>query len=68
MELAHRIASGPPIALKLIKLQTYKGLEMSLETALEMAADGEASALFTRDHIEAVSAFLEKRNPKFTGE
>jgi enoyl-CoA hydratase/carnithine racemase len=41
---------------------------MSLETALEMAADGEASALFTCDHIEAVSAFLEKRNPKFTGE
>ena len=68
MELARRIASGPPVALKLIKLQTYKGLEMSLETALELAADGEAIGLFTSDHIEAVSAFLEKREPKFTGE
>lgn len=68
MSLARKIAGGPPVAMKLIKLQTYKGLELSLETALELAADGEAIGLFTRDHIEAVSAFLEKREPEFTGE
>jgi len=67
MELAHRIAKGPPAALKLIKLQTHKGLEMSLETALELAADGEVICLSTQDHIEAVAAFLEKREPVFTG-
>jgi len=68
MELACKIASGAPAALRLIKMQTYKGLEMSLESALELAADGEAISLSTRDHIEAISAFLEKREPKFTGE
>lgn len=67
MELAHKIAKGAPAAIKLIKLQTYKGLEMSLETALELAADGEVICLSTQDHIEAVAAFLEKREPVFTG-
>lgn len=67
MELARRIAQGPPTAMKLIKLQTYKGLEIGLETALELAADGEVLCLTTQDHIEAVAAFLEKREPVFTG-
>jgi enoyl-CoA hydratase/carnithine racemase len=40
---------------------------MSLETALELAADGEVICLSTQDHIEAVAAFLEKREPVFTG-
>ena len=68
MELARKIARGAPATLKLIKLQTYKGLEMNLESALELAADGEAICLDTRDHIEAISSFLEKRDPIFTGE
>ena len=40
---------------------------MSLETALESAADGEAITLSTEDHIEAVAAFLENREPVFKG-
>lgn len=68
MELAHKIARGAPASLRMIKLQTYKGLDMSLENALELAADGEAMSLFTRDHIEAISAFLQKREPNFTDE
>lgn len=67
MELARKIAKGPPIAIRLMKMQTYKGLEMGLETALELAADGEIMCMFTQDHVEAVSAFLEKREPVFKG-
>jgi len=67
MDLARKIAKGPPIAMRLLKLQTYKGLEMSLETALESAADGEAITLSTEDHIEAVAAFLERREAVFKG-
>jgi enoyl-CoA hydratase/carnithine racemase len=67
MELARKIANKPPVTIKLLKLQTYKGLEMSLETALEFAADGEAMCASTQDHIEAVAAFLEKRTPEFKG-
>ena len=67
MALARKIADGPPIAIKLIKMQTYQGLGMSFEAALEMAADGEAMTLVTEDHLEAVTAFLEKRKPVFRG-
>ena len=67
MALARKIAEGPPAAIRLMKMQTYKGLEIGLDSALELAADGEALMMTTDDHIEAVSAWLEKRKPKFTG-
>jgi len=67
MALARKLAKGPPISLRLLKMQTYKGLEMSLEAALELAADGEAMTLKTEDHKEALAAFSEKREPLFKG-
>jgi len=67
MALARKIAEGPAISIKLIKMQTYQGLGMSFDAALEMAADGEAMTLLTEDHQEAVAAFLEKRKPVFKG-
>ena len=67
MALARTIAQGPPVAIRLMKLHVYRGLEIGLNTALELAADGEAMMMATQDHIEGVSAMLEKRQPKFTG-
>lgn len=65
MKLAGQIASGPPIALRLAKMQLYRGLEMDLGTALEMAAACETITLTSEDHREGVNAFLEKRNAVF---
>jgi len=67
MALAQKLAKQPPISLRLLKMQTYRGLEMSLEAALELAADGEAMTLKTEDHREALTAFFEKREPRFKG-
>ena len=67
MALARSIVDGPPIAIKLIKMQTYQGIGMSFDAALELAADGEVMTLITDDHHEAVNAFLEKRKPVFRG-
>ena len=67
MELARKIAKGPPIAIQLSKMQAYKALEVDLETALEMAAACQALALATEDHREGVTAFLEKREAQFKG-
>lgn len=67
MSLARQIASGPPIAIRLMKLQVYKGLEMDLETALQMAAACEAITITSADLKEGVTAFREKRPPKFRG-
>ena len=65
MEMAERIAAGPPIAIRLSKLMLYKGLEFDLDTAMKMAAAGETITLTSRDHIEGVAAFREKRDAQY---
>jgi len=65
MELARRIAAGPPIAIRLSKLMLYKGLEFDLETAMKMAAAGETITLTSQDHVEGVAAFRQKRMAEY---
>ncbi len=65
MEMAERIAAGPPIAIRLSKLMLYKGLEFDLETAMKMAAAGETITLTSQDHVEGVAAFREKRDAQY---
>jgi enoyl-CoA hydratase/carnithine racemase len=67
MALAAKIASGPPIAIKLTKMLIYKGLHMEFQTALQMAAACETITLTSEDRNEGVRAFLEKRKPEFKG-
>jgi enoyl-CoA hydratase len=51
----------------LSKLQLYKGLEMDLETAMQMAAACETITLTSEDHQEGVAAFREKRPADYKG-
>lgn len=67
MALARKIADGPPIAIRLMKFQAYKGLEMDFDTALQVAAASETITLSSEDHREGVAAFREKRKAKFQG-
>ena len=67
MALAHKIANGPPLAMRMMKLQVYKGLGMDVETALQMIAACETITLSSEDHKEGVTAFREKRQAKFQG-
>jgi enoyl-CoA hydratase/carnithine racemase len=67
MALARRIADGPPIALRLSKLQLYKGLEMDLESAMKVAAACETITLTPEDHKVGGAAFREKRKPQYKG-
>jgi enoyl-CoA hydratase/carnithine racemase len=67
MELARKIASGPPISLRLMKQLLYKGLEVDLETAMLMAATGSSITLTSEDHREGIAAFREKRVAEFKG-
>ena len=68
ISLAQKIAGGPPIAIRLMKRQAYKGLGTDLETALDEAATCEAITLASRDHKEGIEAFREKRTPIFKGD
>jgi len=64
---AERLAAGPPIALA----QTKRLLNQSLSVTLEQALDDEGAAqtvnISTADTAEAMAAFLDKRDPRFTG-
>ena len=67
MELAHRLAAKPPLALR----QTCRLLKLAQRTELpdflELCASAQAVAHHTSDHLESVNAFLDKRKGVFTG-
>ena len=67
MEMARKIASGPPVAIRLSKLMLYKGLEFDLDTALKMAAAAETITLTSHDHEEGIQAMRESRKPNYEG-
>ena len=64
--LAKRIAVNPGHALRMTKRLMREAQQVKLDTLLEMSAGMQALAHGTADHIEAVTAFLEKRAPRFT--
>jgi enoyl-CoA hydratase/carnithine racemase len=66
-ELAAEIATRPPIALRLGKLLMQRTASMEFETALEMGAMGTTITETSADFREAVTAFLDKREPRFRG-
>lgn len=66
-DLAGRIAAGPPISLRLMKLMLYKGEQTDLDMIMQMAAVGSSITLASEDHAEGVAAMREKRVPSFVG-
>ncbi len=66
-ELAVKLANGPPLAIARSKGMIYEGLEMGLERAMEDIMEAWVTLSRTEDHREALSAFLEKREPVFRG-
>lgn len=66
-DIAQRMASSAPLALKYAKEAVGKGLEMSLEQGLRLEADLYLLLQTTWDRTEGVTAFRQKRPPKFKG-
>jgi 2-(1,2-epoxy-1,2-dihydrophenyl)acetyl-CoA isomerase len=65
-EWTARLAKGPR-SMGWIKRQIGRGMEQSFEEILELEAYGQEFAAGTDDAKEAITAFLEKREPRFTG-
>lgn len=67
-ELALQIAAKPPLAVRLTKRMMKIAQRSELADFLDLCACFQSMAHHTSDHLEAVSAFLEKRQAHFKGE
>lgn len=61
------LASMPTRSIGMTKRAMYRALDTDLPDALEHEAQLQQAARQTSDHVEGVMAFLEKRDPAFTG-
>lgn len=64
-EMAQKIASNGKVAVALSKEAINSGLQADINTAIDMEVSLFALCFSTEDQKEGMSAFLEKRSPKF---
>lgn len=67
MELAEAVEAGPPIGQKLGKLLMRATEHLDFDTALELSGAALSVTGPSLDRHEGVQAFIEKREPRFTG-
>jgi enoyl-CoA hydratase/carnithine racemase len=68
LELARAIAQNAPIALAAAKHAIDEGIEVPLDEALKVEHQHYERTLGTKDRLEGLLAFREKRPPRYTGE
>ena len=66
-EMAAEIAANSPLAVQGTKVVLNYSEQHSLEDGLHFVAQWNAARLHSADLAEAITAFMEKRPPKFTG-
>lgn len=66
-EMARLMAAKPPQALRYAKRLMKKAQRMEIADFLDLCAVWQGVCHNTEDHVEAVSAFVEKRTPAFKG-
>ena len=67
-DLARQLADGPAIAVAGVLRSVVGAEDKTLEEALAEERRAVMQTMGTKDQREGMSAFLEKRKPKFTGE
>ena len=67
LQLAERLRGSPPIALAAAKHAVYMSQAADLEEMLRYETEAQLRCFESDDGHEGVHAFLERREPKFTG-
>ncbi|KAK9274606.1 hypothetical protein L1049_021856 [Liquidambar formosana] len=68
LEIARDINQKGPIAVRMAKRAINEGLEIGMESALELEEECYEQLLNTKDRLEGLAAFAEKRKPVYTGQ
>lgn len=68
VDLAKQMAANGPVALAQAKFAIQQGLEVDLASGLAIEGKAYEVCIPTKDRIEALTAFREKRKPVFTGD
>jgi methylglutaconyl-CoA hydratase len=68
LELAREIRPKGPIALRMAKFATSHGFEVDKASGMLIEQAAYAQVIPTKDRVEALKAFKEKREPVFLGE
>lgn len=68
LEIASEILPNGPIAVKVAKIAIQEGLEMSKSSGFILEQQCYAQVLASKDRLEGLQAFKEKRKPDYKGE
>lgn len=68
LEIAQSINQKGPLAIRLAKRAINEGFEVDLASALALEEECYEQLLNTKDRLEGLAAFAEKRKPKYVGE
>ncbi len=68
MEMAQSIAKNAPFAVQQAKFAINRGYEIDIYSGLALESKAYDVCIPTKDRIEALKAFKEKRKPVFKGE
>jgi enoyl-CoA hydratase len=67
LEKASKIVAKGPLAIQMAKLVVNRGFEVDMDTGLLIESLAQAFLYTTEDKVEGTKAFLEKRQPSFSG-
>lgn len=68
VQLADKMLGNGPVALKMAKIAIGRGMEVDLSTGLLIEEACYAQIIKTKDRLEGLAAFKDKRKPQFKGE
>ncbi|XP_062073905.1 probable enoyl-CoA hydratase 2, mitochondrial [Humulus lupulus] len=68
LEIAREINEKGPLAIRMAKKAIDEGLEVNMSSSETIVKDCYAQLLYTKDRLEGLAAFAEKRKPKYKGE